>query len=56
TAVKKNAKKSKSNQEPTAAQQRRLHLAEFVHRNLLSFVIAEGMRAFDVTDRPMRSA
>lgn len=45
--MKKNAKKKKSNQAPSAARQRTLHLAEFVHRNLLSFVIAEGMKAFD---------
>lgn len=45
--MKKNAKNKKHNQAPTAARQRTLHLAEFLHRNLLSFVIAEGMKAFD---------
>ena len=45
--MKKNAKNKKSNQGPTTGQQRTLHLAEFVQRNLLSFVIAEGMKAFD---------
>ena len=46
--MKKNAKKKKRNQAPTAAQQRTLHLAEFIERNLLRFVFLEGMKAFDV--------
>jgi transposase-like protein len=45
--MKKNAKKSKSNQEPSVSRQRTLRLAEFVQRNLFAFVIAEGMKALD---------
>ena len=46
--MKKNAKKKKkSNQAPPASRQRTLRLAEFVQRNLLSFVIVEGMKALD---------
>lgn len=54
--MKKSAKNEKRNQEPTAAQQRTLHLAAIVRYNLLNFVIQEGMKAFDVMLEQEREA
>ena len=41
------AKKRSRSQEASQSGQRQLHLAEFVRRNLFTFVISEGMKALD---------
>jgi putative transposase len=43
----KRAKKRSQSQELSAPRQRTLRLAEFVRRNLMAFVIHEGMKALD---------
>ncbi len=44
----KTARKKTRNQAPSRSQQRALHLAALVRRNLYAFVISEGMKALDV--------
>ena len=44
----KTARKKTRNQAPSRSQQRVLHLAAVVRRNLYAFVISEGMKALDV--------
>lgn len=44
----KTARKKNRNQGPSNDEQRSLHLAAFVRRNLYRFVIQEGMKAVDL--------
>ena len=45
--MKKNAKKTSTDQAASAASQRTLQLSALIRRNLYAFVIEEGMKALD---------
>lgn len=52
----KRAKKRSQSQELPAPRQRTLRLAEVIHRNLMAFVVREGMKALDVVLEQDRAA